>query len=201
MNISFMSRAMFEPGGWAYEFHGGNCLKLRPNVAGREKRSTHRFDPEGEWHDVTWDEIMDRRRARQVEIMERKLRPALPNVLPCYVWTFYINGFPFGGWHCYIVTRHFDFSLSFYRNRPFNAGEIAVQVMEAFPCGLLPLADNLNRWMPAFAKAYPRSRNWPGGKVLRRGEHDPRKAGLAYGWLADRSTFSLSRPEIVNPKS
>lgn len=191
----FMPRSCFEPGGFVYEFHGGNCRQLAPNVAGREKRTRSRFD-DGEWHDVTWDEIMERRRLRQAEIMERRLRPAEPTVLPCYVWTFFISGFPFGGWHCYIVTRRFgDISLSFYRRRPSHYMEVAEQVMRAFPCGLLPLAENFETWMAAFAKRYPRSRNWPGGKVLHHGEHDPRMAGLAYGWLTDRRTFSLQRPQ------
>jgi len=186
---STMSRNCFVPGGFVYEFLGGKCRTLPANVAyvvnGRESR------------DVTWDEVMAVRRQRQAERMERIRQPAEPAVLPCYVWTFFNRqDIPFHGWYCYVVTRHGDTAV----HGKYGLVEVtlAESIMAAIPLGMLPRADNFDSWMAAFAKTYPRSRHWPGGKVLDRGsgERDPRKAGVLHGWIKNRSWFSIQRPEI-----
>ena len=182
-----MPRSVWDPGGFGYNFLGGQgkCKPLPPNVAavevyaGGDKKRVY----------VTWDEIMERRRRRQAERMERIRRPAEPAMLPCYVWTFFNKSDFYYGWYCYVVTQHFQDAVNF---RGFDE-PLAMSIMMEIPLGFLPLKSNFDSWMAAFARAYPRSRGWPGGKVLYRGKHDPRKAGTYFGWLKNRSTFSLER--------
>jgi len=113
--------------------------------------------------------------------LERKRGVELPPVLPCYVWTFYNRqAIPYGGWHCYAVTRHFRIGVNF---RWFDK-ELALSIMRAVPCGLLPCVDNFYRWMKVFSKQHKRPK--------RKG--DPRKAGSIVGWLADRNLFTLEKP-------
>ena len=170
-----MQRNCFEPGGFVYEFLDGKCRTLPANVAyvvnGREPR------------DVTWDEVMAGRRQRQAERMERIRQPAKPAVQPCYVWTFFNRqDIPFHGWYCYVVTRHGDTAV----HGKYGLGEVtlAESIMAAIPLGMLPLADNFDSWMEAFARRHPR----------RKLKGDPRKAGALHGWLKHRKTFSLTRP-------
>lgn len=180
-----MDRASFEAGGFVYEFLGGECRKLPDNVA------FVRFGPGSAHVDVTWDQVMAERRQRQAERLERILCPRQPAVLPCYVWTFFNRqSLPFGGWYCYVVTRHFEDAVNF---RGFGE-PLALSIMNEIPLGILPTRDNFEAWMAAFARAYPRSRRWPGGIVLRGGKRDPRKSGVHFGWLKNRETFSLRRP-------
>ena len=181
-----MDRACFEPGGWVYEFHNGNCRKLAPNVAyvllgeGRGRN---------EQRDVTWEEVMAARRERQAERLERIRQPARPAIEPCYVWTFFNRQpIPYYGWYCYLVTRRETISVR------GDADHLRASIMTALPLDLLPLAENFEAWMAALARRYPRARRWPGGKVMSGRERDPRKAGTHHGWLKDGYTFSLERP-------
>ncbi len=189
--MTFIPRKSFEPGGFAYEYRSGNCRPLAPNVAGRIQDDGIRCPRE--WRDLTWDEVMTTRRKHQAEQLERIRRTIhRPAILPCYVWTFFNRQiFPYGGWYCYVVTRQFEDAVNF---REFNA-PLATSIMTEIPLGILPMAENFIAWMPAFARAYPRHRNWPGGKVFTpNGKRDPRKSGVLHGWLINRRTFSLQRP-------
>lgn len=132
-------------------------------------------------HIVTWAELHERRREHQAEILERIRRVELPPVLPCYVWTFFNRQMiPYHGWHCYVVTRHFDVAVTF---RGFNE-PLAMSIMQAVPCGLLPCPENFDLWMESFASKHPR----------RKRKGDPRKAGSIIGWLEGRCRFTLEKP-------
>lgn len=186
--MSFMPRKVWEPGGFGYNLMGGKCNPLPPAIAGVE------VDFASKRRHVPWTEIMDRRRGRQAEQLERKRRTELPEILPCYVWTFFnAHDIPYHGWYCYVVTRHFEDAVNF---RGFNK-PLALSIMRAIPLGLAPARDNFEAWMAAFAQAYPRRRRWPGGKVRSRGQRDPRKSGIYFGWLLNRGIFSLHYPEPV----
>ncbi len=181
-----MPRKCFEPGGFVYEFLDGEVRTIAPNVAGREK--TGRFGAE-EWRDLTWDEVMQRRRERQAEQLERiRGRNSKPTVLPCYVWTFFNRqDFPFHGWYCYVVTREFgDVAV---RGKHGDNEPLRESIMTEIPCGLLPMAENFEAWMAAFARKHPRRQ-----PAFSRGHRDPRKSGCHLGWLNDERTFSLQRP-------
>jgi hypothetical protein len=131
-------------------------------------------------HRVTWDEVMAARRKRQAERLENIMRPAEPEIVPCYVWTFFNRQeIPYHGWYCYVVSRYFSVSVNF---RGFDR-ELAVSIMSAIPLGMLPIVENFSVWMPEFAKHYPRKH-----------PHDPRKAGSKVGWIKERNLFTLERP-------
>jgi len=129
---------------------------------------------------VTWDDVHDERRKRQARILAWKREPELPDVLPAYVWAFYNRQlFPYHGWYCYVVTRHFQVAVNF---QGFDA-ELATSLMEAIPMGLFPMPENFDGWMKELARRYPR-----------RHPHDPRKAGSVVGWLERKRRFTLERP-------
>jgi len=130
-------------------------------------------EPKGRW--VTWDEVHDRRRERQARQLEFIVRPDEPEIVPCYVWTFYNRqSIPYHGWYCYVISRHFELAVNF---RHFDH-ELATSLMTAIPLGMLPVEGNFEAWMPAFAKAYPRKH-----------KHDRRKAGSCVGWISNRRRF------------
>jgi hypothetical protein len=130
---------------------------------------------------VTWDELLARRREQQASRLASIRRPAEPTVLPCYVWTFFNSSWIYHGWHCYVVTRHFDFPVNF---RGFRE-ELAISIMQACPLGLFPVEENFDKWMKELAKQHPR----------RKPRKDPRKAGSVIGWLEHRRRFTLHRPK------
>lgn len=133
---------------------------------------------------VTWDQVMANRRARQAQQLADKRHAAPSPVVPCYVWTFKVPGWLYGGWHCYIVTLHEQIGVTF-RN-PFG-GDIALSIMEAEPLGLMPMAINFTRWMQALARRRPRHH-----------PRDPRPAGSLIGWY-DRVArrFALTREALA----
>jgi hypothetical protein len=175
--MTVLSRKMYEPGGFAYEFLGGKCKPLPPNVALLERDGRG-----GELVAVTWGEVMARRRKYQADrlLRVRDVRHE-PKICPCYVWTFFNRqDIPYHGWYCYVVSRYFDVGVNF---RGFKA-QLATSIMTAIPLGMLPIEENFYEWCKVFAKAHPRAKH----------KHDPRKAGSVVGWIADRRTFTLERP-------
>ncbi len=137
-----------------------------------------RIESDGFGHrrEVTWDDVMARRRERQQERLEQIQRPDPPRIQPCYVWVFRVPGWLYGGWWCYVVLRtHGEIAVNFQGFRR----DLAVSIMRAAPCGFLPLAECFGDWMPAFAKQHPRPP-----------VRDPRQAGSLVGWLRGRSEFT-----------
>lgn len=140
---------------------------------------------------VTWREVHAARTERQERILGWKRRVEEPAIVPCYVWTFFNSGFLYHGWHCYVVIRNRnsfgDRTEAIAANfRGFNH-DLAASIMRAVPIGLglLPTEDNFYWWMQKFAQRYPR----------RKPKRDRRRAGSILGWLQDRKTFTLQRPE------
>ena len=169
-----IDRKVYEPGGFAYSFTDGKCKPLPPNVA---------YLTRGRWNkmvQVTWDEVMDDRRKRQAERLQRIRQVPEPAVVPCYVWTFFNSSFIYHGWYCYVVSRHFDMSINF---RGFRQ-DLALSIMSEIPLGFFPIEENFEAWMEAFAKKHPRPKT----------KDDPRKAGTCVGWLSERRRFSIERP-------
>jgi hypothetical protein len=165
----------------AYHLNGG-CAPLPADVAGREcEEGKHKY------RFVTWAEILDKRRKRQAEHLQRILfvPPPREGVVPCYVWVFFNPGFIYYGWYCYVITRQGDHAVNF---RGFDS-ILALSIMRAIPLGMLPSESNFKAWMPAFAKAFPRP------VISGRKRKDRRRAGSKVGWLKDESIFSVNRPE------
>lgn len=176
--MTFLPRKLYEPGGFAYEFTGGKCKPLAPHLAGLVR------EPGRGVREVPWSEIMDNRRKRQAERLDRKRHSwnSEPRIVPCYVWTFFNpQMIPYHGWYCYVVSRHFELAVNFRR---FNA-HLAESILRAVPLGFLPVADRdcFYQWMAKFAETYPRKH-----------PIDKRKAGTLVGWITDRTRFTLQRP-------
>jgi hypothetical protein len=135
----------------------------------------------GKGRPVTWDELHDRRRKRQAERLKNIMRPSEPEIVPCYVWTFFNRqSIPYHGWYCYVISRHFQIGVNF---RGFDL-DLATSIMTALPLGMLGIKENFDLWMQAFAEHYPRDKY----------KQDPRKAGSCIGWIAKRRRFTLERP-------
>jgi hypothetical protein len=102
---------------------------------------------------VKWSEIHEKRR-REQEIHLKCLRmPDTIIIKPCFVWVFYNSqDFPFGGWWLYVRTLKEDFPIGF---RGQNA-EFEIKIMQMFPCGVIPLKENIDIWCEAFEKQYRR---------------------------------------------
>jgi hypothetical protein len=176
--VTFLPRKIYEPGGLAYEFTGGKCNPLAPHLAGLMK------EPRRGVREVPWSEILDSRRARQKEHLDRKRHfwHCEPRTLPCYVWTFFNRQMiPYHGWYCYVISRHFSIAVNF---RGFHT-ELAESILRAVPLGFLPVTDRkvFDAWMERFAETYPRKHSI-----------DNRKAGSLVGWMTARTRFTVQRP-------
>ena len=128
---------------------------------------------------VTWNEVLEKRRQRQ-KIHLETIRKSEPEIVPCYVWTFFIPLWFRYGWHCYIVTRKKSFGVGIERNPT-----LALNLMSKIPLGILPNETFFNQWMESFANAYPRKKH----------PKDKRKAGVLIGWFDHKlQKFSLQKP-------
>jgi hypothetical protein len=88
-------------------------------------------------------------------------------VKPCFIWTFFNDSWIYYGWWLYVITAKKRFGINFRgRYEPF-----AVPIMRLFPCGLLPLWENFEVWMEAFARTYP--------KVTKKRQ---KKQGMVLAW-------------------
>ena len=98
-----------------------------------------------------------------------------PVIKPCFVWVFRVESFAYYGWHLYIKTLHKEWWIS--RGQPLGPhSKACVKAMQMFPCGYLPMIENLRYWMPAFAEAHhwpTRKRPQHQGLALARVKYDP----------------------------
>ena len=136
---------------------------------------------------VTWSEVGERKRQMQREELARKRRVEPPRIVPAYVWTFRVPGWLYAGWHCWVVTRQEQFGVQWSDRGRWRKPRLAESIMRAFPLGLLPIAENFERWMIALAKVRPR-----------RHPRDPRPAGSLVGWY-DRKwsgRFAITKAEL-----
>jgi hypothetical protein len=102
---------------------------------------------------VTFAEIKAKRVAAQRRHLDSILRCDAPVRRAAFVWTFFVEGPFYGGWHLYLRTikqkwwiRHYDF--------PHEA--LVREIMTRFPCGLKPIPENFYEWKAAFAEQYHR---------------------------------------------
>ena len=134
----------------------------------------------GELKATTWSDIHDIRRQRQRDRMSDIRRIPTPRFVPCYVWVFYVPGFIYGGWWCYIVTLRDSIAVNF---QGFDR-ELALSIMESVPLGMLPIQENFIPWMKELAKRRPRKHTC----------RDKRTAGTIVGWLDEGRKFTTERP-------
>lgn len=103
-------------------------------------------------HVVTYADLLQERKERQARHLEMILGFNGPSRRAAHVWTFFVPGWLYGGWHLYLRTLKQDWWL---RADSINQ-ELIFEIRRLFPCGLLPIAENFYEWTEAFAKAYSR---------------------------------------------
>lgn len=129
---------------------------------------------------VTYAEVRKARKGRQAEHLARVLRRDGPCRRPAHLWVFFVPGMIYGGWHLYLRT-HKD---SWWLKRPEG---IALDLMAAFPCGILPIAENFHAWKEAFGASY-------------RSDVGNRKQAIIRGWVeCDRDGGRPLRFDPRNP--
>jgi len=126
---------------------------------------------------ITKGDILDGKRARQRRRLD-VIRATDEVVKPCFVWVFRVDGFAYYGWNLYVRTLKQSWWVS---RRNGGDDRICRRAMQLFPCGYLPLIENLKPWMIAFAEQY----HWPTRKR-------PENQGLAVARVRfDRLTGQL----------
>ena len=102
---------------------------------------------------VTFAELKAARIERQKAHMDLITDDGIPLRRAAHIWTFFVPGWIYGGWHLYIRTIKNDWWI---KNRYSGDWELIERIMKQFPCGLLPLPENFGAWKSAFAKEYRR---------------------------------------------
>ena len=117
---------------------------------------------------VTKEDILAAKRERQRRRLKNIRRSTSYQVKPCFVWGFYNDTWIFGGWWLYVRTHKRHWGL----NRRDYCDQILIsQVMQQWPCGLLPDLAFYRWWIERFAEVYARST-----------EKRPDHQGMAQGW-------------------
>lgn len=105
---------------------------------------------DNDWKPVTCKEILDKKRQKQANQLRNKR--LYPSTVPGFIHVFFNDSWIMGGWYTYIMTSKSEWALNF---RWLGGRPILYKVMQLVPCGVLPIRDNKEEWMKAFAKRYP----------------------------------------------
>jgi len=116
---------------------------------------------------ISYAELKANRIAKQKRRQSLILDDDIPLRRAAHIWTFYVRGPFYGGWHLYIRTLKDQWWI---RGKDGDDWVLIDQIMQQFPCGLLPIRENFYAWKKAFAKRY------------RRG-HRRRKQGMVAIWI------------------
>ena len=177
--MNWIDRSIHEPGGIGYLLR--NNRGLPPLEVPRDVAGWRRDMSRGRYADamevVTWDMVMTERRAMQRQILDRK-RAVRQGVRPAALWVFFVPGWLYAGWHCYVVDLRSRWAWPDAGKGACRAG--MVELMRRLPLGVLPLVGNEDHWFEAFVKTYPR----------RKREDDPRQAGWLAGWTSGTAWFA-----------
>ena len=120
---------------------------------------------------VTFADIKAERIAKQRRHLNRVLATTSTQRRACLIWTFFVPGVIYGGWHLYI--RTIEESLWLHPRlgaRDLSEG-LTLDIMRMFPCRFLPILQNFEAWKEAFARQHTYGRK-RGGKVQ----------GIVFGW-------------------
>jgi len=101
------------------------------------------------WQQVTYSEIAAKKKAKQERILAYKRKH--PVTKPGYVWVFYNDTTFFCGWWVYVKTLKEDFAINFKNPHSSNQME---EIMNLFPCGVIPAKYNFEMWAAAFYKTF-----------------------------------------------
>jgi hypothetical protein len=113
---------------------------------------------------VTYADMKADRIVKQKEHLQKILAIGGPVRRAAYVWTFFNPHFPYSGWHLYLRTIEDSWWIR-------TCDSLAINIMQMFPCGLLPIPDNFYAWKEAFAKDHAR----PSSRRT--------KQGMVFGWV------------------
>jgi hypothetical protein len=103
---------------------------------------------------VTYAELKDSRIEEQKRRLSLILDDGIPLRRAAHIWTFYVPGPFYGGWHLYIRTIKKQWWIT---SRDCHENwSLVERIMKQFPCGLLPIPENFYKWKEAFAKTYRR---------------------------------------------
>lgn len=110
------------------------------------------FGIKPEYRYVYWNELMDKKREKQADELSAKRFSKKDVTKPAFIRVFFNNANLFYGWYIYIVCHKKDWGINF---RYEHNDAVIVQAMQMYPCGVLPIIDNFQRWAESFAKTYP----------------------------------------------
>ena len=130
---------------------------------------------------VSYADLLKARKEKQAAHL-KYLLDLPPTRWAGFVWVFWtpgIGGFAYRGWWAYLRTLKDDTALNF---RGLDT-DLIQQAMSMFPCGTLPIPENLEQWMVAFATQF----RHPGAFS---------KQGLARVWI-ERDSANSRRLNLV----
>lgn len=110
--------------------------------------SYHRNRSDEEWTVYTTDDVLNEKRENQKCELAAKRRVC--KTVYAYIYVFHNDTWLMGGWYLYIHGIKLAHAVNF---RKFDT-KLALQCMELYPCGVLPMVENFNTWLEKFGKIY-----------------------------------------------
>ena len=101
-------------------------------------------------------------------------RSSSREIKPAHVWTFFVPGLLYGGWHLYLTWLGGNNADQWIKHRYDSEKLLTVSIMGMYPCGYFPIIENVHCWKRAFAKQYARNSKF-------------KKNGKAPCWVSVRS--------------
>lgn len=103
---------------------------------------------------ITTEMRLQARKDQQRKHLQDLIRDISNLVKPGFVWTF-LNPtiFPYHGWWLYVITHKGSWLIDDRRHKD----EFALKIMNLYPCGFLPINENIRPWKETFAQFYPRA--------------------------------------------
>jgi len=142
------------------------------------------------WHNglqmVTYADLLLARKERQAAHLKLVLDSPRTRWAG-FIWTFWtpgLGGFAYRGWWAYLRTIEGNEPLNF---RGLNH-HVIQQAMDMFPCGVLPIEENLHQWMEAFGTEHHRPGRF-------------KKQGLAPVWIERINGVSVLSQSAAAPSS
>lgn len=132
-----------------------------PFIVPQEVVYYYKNHPAEEWQVETWQDIFAERKKKQDASISSKTKEGVTHLKPAFIWVFYNDPkiFPFyTGWYIYLKTTDNDYALNFTKGigTGYKGEEMIHRIMHRYPCGVIPVPENFERWADAFEKTYHR---------------------------------------------
>jgi hypothetical protein len=105
---------------------------------------------------VTFAQIRQNKIDKQRLHLKSLIRCEL-TIKPCYLWAFYNDTFPYGGWWLYVKCCKIDFAINFKNEIDFP--KLAAKIISCYPLGFLPMKENFYAWIRVFEKSFHKDCN------------------------------------------